>query len=154
MFGVNTTTVFSITPTIAPPDTPITDPVHQTDCAPKSPMHQLPTSVASAAIGTTITPRQLIAAPDASRAVVLGDATSVFSYTDGGSVTAIPLSAGGTSTTGGITPDGALLYVGTTNGDVQKIDLASGVVLQSIPAGLKNGAGTAVFPDFVAVRPK
>jgi hypothetical protein len=69
-------------------------------------------------------------------------------------VTTIPLSGGGTSTTGGITPDSALLYVGTTNGDVQKIDLGSGLVLQSIPAGLKNGAGTGVAPDFVAVRPK
>jgi hypothetical protein len=146
MFGVNTTTVFSITPTVTPPGVPTTGP---TDCAP-----QVSTSVASAALGATVTPRQLLAATNASRAVVLGDTTSVFRYTDGGSVTAIPLSAGGTSTTGGITPDGALLYVGTTNGDVQKIDLASGVVLQSIPAGLKNGAGTAVFPDFVAVRPK
>jgi len=149
MFGANTTTVFSITPTITPVATPITDPAHQADCAPT-----VNTSVTSAPLGTTVSPRQVIAAPNASRAVVLGDTTSVFSYADGGAVTAIPLSGGGTSTTGGVTTDGATLYVGTTNGDIQRIDLASGVVLQSIPAGLKNGAGTAVFPDFVAVRPK
>ena len=149
MFGANTTTVFSITPTVTPEATPITDPLRQTDCAP-----QVSTSVASAALGATITPRQVIAAPNGSRAVVLGDTTSVFSYPDNGTVTAIPLSNGGTSTTGGITPDGATLYVGTTAGDVQRIDLAGGVVLQSIAAGLKNGAGTVVAPDFVAVRPK
>jgi hypothetical protein len=151
MFGANTTTVFSIASTITPPATPISDPTLQINtCAP-----QVSTSVASAALGATVTPRQVIAAPNASRAVVLGDTTSIFSYNNvTNSVTAIPLSGGGTSTTGGITPDSALLYVGTTNGDVQKIDLASGVVVQSIPAGLKNGAGAATFPDLVAVRPK
>jgi hypothetical protein len=146
MFGANTTTVFSITPTVAPPAIPTPG---ISDCAP-----QVSTTVTSAALGATISPRQVLAAPNASRAVVLGDSTSVFSYADGGAVTTIPLSGGGTSTTGGITPDSALLYVGTTNGDVQKIDLGSGLVLQSIPAGLKNGAGTGVAPDFVAVRPK
>jgi hypothetical protein len=146
MFGANTTTVFSITPTITPIATPTPGP---TDCAPTA-----STSVTSAALGATITPRQVIAAPNASRAVVLGDTTSVFSYADGGAVTVIPLSGGGTSTTGGITSDSATLYVGTTNGDVQRIDLGGGVVLQSIPAGLKDGAGTATFPDIVAVRPK
>jgi trimeric autotransporter adhesin len=152
MFGANTTTVFSITPTVAPPTTPTTN---STDCAPQTASGTLPTSVDSAALGTTVSPRQIIAAPNASRAVVLGDATSVFVYNNtANTVTAIALSNGGTSTTGGITPDGATLYVGTTAGDVQKIDLAGGVVLQSIATGLKNGAGAVVAPDFVAVRPK
>jgi hypothetical protein len=151
MFGANTTTVFSITPTVEPPATPTTN---ATDCAPKTVSGTLPTSVTSAALGQTISPRQLIAAPNHGSAIVLGDTTSIFRYTDGGSVTAIPLNNGGTSTTGGITPDSATLYVGTTNGDVQKIDLASGVVLQSIPAGLKKADGSGTFPDLVAVRPK
>jgi hypothetical protein len=147
MFGANTTTVFSIAPTVTPPAIPTANP---TDCAP-----QISTSVASAALGPTVSPRQVLAAQNASRAVVLGDATSVFIYNNTtNAVNAVALSNGGTSTTGGITPDGATLYVGTTSGDVQKIDLASGVVLQAIAAGLKNGAGTGVAPDFVAVRPK
>jgi YVTN family beta-propeller protein len=64
------------------------------------------------------------------------------------------LTGGGAPTTGGITNDGASLYVGATaTNDVQKIDTATGAVTAQIAVNLKKADGTATVPDLVIVKP-
>ncbi len=92
------------------------------------------------------TPRQMFVLSNSSKAYIISDLGSLLAY-DIGSNTATPiaLSGGATPTTGGATPDGATLYVGGSDSNVHRIDVASGSDAQQIPISF--------VPDLVAVRP-
>jgi hypothetical protein len=105
-------------------------------------------------LGSSVTPKQLIAAPDNGKAFLLANGATVYAATANGSVTPISLAGGGTALSGGITPDGASVFVGASTNDVHRIDTANNTDAQQIAVGLKKADGTAAAPDLVAVRPK
>ncbi|MEO5937159.1 MAG: hypothetical protein ABIP81_08085, partial [Terriglobales bacterium] len=93
--------------------------------------------------------------PDGTKTYLTNNSPQVLVYGPGVGATVLNLAAGSTaSTTGGVTLDGKSLYVGAlgTN-NVQKFDTATGLVTP-ITIDLKDRAGVATTPDFVAVRPK
>jgi hypothetical protein len=111
------------------------------------------------AIGAAgFTPRQLALSMDGTRLMITGNQANVQMYdTAARTFTSIPLlGAGATaSTTGGFTNDRANYYVGVAGtNDVQRIDPATGTVVQQLAVNLKNSANATVTPQFVAVRPR
>jgi trimeric autotransporter adhesin len=140
VFGTDGANLYDVTvgPTTAP-------------CPPPAPAQSLTT----ASYGVASTPGQLIVLPDGSKTYLTNSTAQLLVYAPGVGTSAINLAAGTTaSTTGGATSDGKSVYVGAlgTN-DVQKVDTASGVVIQ-IPVNLKDKNGVATTPDIVVVRPK
>jgi DNA-binding beta-propeller fold protein YncE len=104
----------------------------------------------------SFTPKKLIVLPDGSRAYVTSSASGVLALdANAGTTTTIPLTGGGVPTTGGVTSDGASIYVGaTTTNNVQKIDSATNTVTAQIAVNLKKADGTtAAVPDLVVVKP-
>jgi hypothetical protein len=65
----------------------------------------------------------------------------------------IPYAGGATAYNGGITLDGAQVYVGANDGTVHRIDVASHTDAQQIVVGLKDGNGNPVTPNLVYVVP-
>ncbi len=93
------------------------------------------------------TPRQLIVLPNATRAYVTSNLTSLLAYdVAGGTPSAIALSGGASPTTGGATVDSLRVYVGGSNNAVHRIDVATGTDATSV--------GLIFTPDLVAVRPR
>src|SRR5207245_7315083 len=114
-------------------------------------------SLNTVSFGNTFTPVQLIVTSDASRAFVTNNLNKLMVYNSTNSnASTITLSNGATSsTTGGATLDNLQLYVGALgSNDVHRIDIVAGTDEQQIAVGLKDSAGAATSPDFVAVRPK
>jgi len=66
---------------------------------------------------------------------------------------AIPYVGGATAYSGGTMLDGTQVYVGTSDGTVHRIDVASHTDAQQIVVGLKDGSGNPVAPDLVYVLP-
>jgi len=93
------------------------------------------------------TARQIFVLPDATRAYVTSDLTSLLAYDVAGG-TPSTISIGGASpTTGGATVNGARVYVGGSDNAVHRIDVATATeVLPSI--------SLSFTPDLVAVRPR
>ncbi|HUQ49448.1 MAG TPA: hypothetical protein VM056_01945 [Terriglobales bacterium] len=128
----------SVTPATAP-------------CPPPAPTQSLTT----ASYGVAFTPNQLIVLPNGSKTYLTNSTNALMVYAPGVGTSTQPLAANSvSSTTGGVTLDGKSVYVGVTGtNDVQKIDTASGVIIQ-IPVNLKDKANVTIAPDFVAVRQK
>jgi len=92
------------------------------------------------------TPSQLIATADGSKAIVLANRNSVLLYNiSGNSASAIPLSGGAATTTGGATLDSAYLYVGGKDGNVHRINFSTASDDTQISPG--------ITPEFVVVVP-
>jgi Bacterial Ig-like domain (group 2) len=66
---------------------------------------------------------------------------------------AIPYAGGATAYNGGITLDGSQVYVGTSDGTVHRIDVASQTDVQQIAVSLKDANGNPVVPNLVYVEP-
>jgi hypothetical protein len=97
--------------------------------------------------GVSFTPRQIIVLPDASRAYVTSNLTSLLAYdVAGGTTSAILLTGGAQPTTGGATLNGASVYVGGSDNAVHRIDVVTATDATSI--------GLTFTPDLVAVRPR
>jgi hypothetical protein len=116
---------------------------------------QLTTSSTPISLGVSVTPKQLIATPDNNKAFLLSNGSALRVATAGSSsVTPIALAGGGTALSGGVTPDSASIFVGTSSNDVHRIDVATNADAQQIAVGLKKADGSAAAPDLVAVRTK
>ncbi len=93
------------------------------------------------------TPRQIILLPDATRAYVTSNLTSLLAFdVAGGTPSAIPLTGGASATTGGATVDSTRVYVGGSDNAVHRINVATATDATSI--------GLSFTPDLVAVRPR
>ncbi len=125
----------------------ITAPAAGTSCPPT-----LGDALATASFGVgAFTARQIIVTSDGAKAFVTSDLASILLYNvAAGTTDVIPLAGGGTqSFTGGVTLDGANLYVGVGGVNaVHRIDTTVAPAtadVQQIPVGF--------VPDLVAVRP-
>lgn len=93
------------------------------------------------------TPRQMIVLPDATRAYVTSNLTSLLAYdVAGGTPSAIPLTGGASPTTGGATVASDRVYVGGSNNAVHRINVGTATDAASI--------SLTFMPDLVAVRPR
>ncbi|HUR37387.1 MAG TPA: Ig-like domain-containing protein [Terriglobales bacterium] len=120
-------------------------------CPPPAPAQALTTT----SYGVASTPKQLIVPANIAKTYLTNSTPQLLVYEPGVGASTVTLAAGATaSTTGGATLDGKSVYVGAlgTN-DVQKVDTATGLVVQ-IPVGLKDKNSATTTPDFVVVRPK
>jgi hypothetical protein len=99
----------------------------------------------------TGTPTQIIGTSNGTRAFILNDTPNIVAYDAAShSVSTIALSGTTAAFTGGVTLDGAQLYVGAPGSTpvVHRIDLATNTDAQQITAST-----TAFTPNLVAVRP-
>jgi hypothetical protein len=93
------------------------------------------------------TARQLIVLSDGSKAFVTSNLGQLLGLTTATATPfAIPLANGANALAGGATLDGTKLYVGGSDNNVHRIDVAGGADAQQI--------GVSFKPDLVAVRPK
>ncbi|MGZ4822552.1 MAG: hypothetical protein ACXVZM_13180, partial [Terriglobales bacterium] len=93
------------------------------------------------------TPKQLIVLTDGTRAYETGSPGQLLGVTTSSSTPfTIPLANGATPLTGGATLDSTKLYVGGSDNNVHRIDVASGTDAQQI--------SVSFTPNLVAVRPK
>ncbi len=93
------------------------------------------------------TARQIIVLPDATRAYVTSNLTSLLAFdVAGGTPSAIPLTAGASATTGGATVASDRIYVGGSNNAVHRINVGTATDAASI--------SLTFTPDLVAVRPR
>lgn len=129
----------------------VTDAATGTPCPP-APTISAGTGYSFAGV-PAFTPRQLITTSDSARAFVLTDQNRILSYTIGesdstGATSTIPLAGAATAAlTGGVTLDGAKLYVGVEGlNEVQVFNTSTGALIKQIPVPAK--------PDFVVVQPK
>jgi hypothetical protein len=114
-------------------------------------------SLNTVAFGSTVIPKQMILTSDGVHMFVTNDSPKVLTYNaTTAAASSITLQGSATATTtGGATLDGAQVYVGALgSNDVHRIDVNAGTDAQQIAVSLKDSAGAAVSPDFVAVRPK
>ena len=102
----------------------------------------------------TFNAQQLIVSPDSSHAWIVSDLPDLLSfYVSTNSPTVIPYAGGATAYNGAVTPDGTQVYVGTNDGTVHRIAVASNSDVQQIAVGLKDVNGNATNPNLVAVIP-
>src|ERR1019366_2760859 len=114
-----------------------------------------PNSPASFDLGAgAFTAQQIFMSPDSSNAWIVSDLPELLLF-DLTNLTpyAIPLAGGATAYNGGITLDGAQVYVGASDGTVHRIDAASHTDAQQIAVNLKDGSGNPVAPNLVYVVP-
>jgi len=111
------------------------------------------------------TPLKLIVSSDNSKAYILAsNLSSVFIYSFGvNTVSAIPLTGGPVPLDAGLTPDGTLLYVGTSDGTVHVVSTTSGDDVAQIAFTNNNATNKGSLcsnipqnctPDVIAVQPK
>ena len=99
--------------------------------------------------------RQVFFSPDSSRAWVISDATSVVAFNMSSlSPTAVTLANGAQAYNGGITNDGAKVYVGGSDTNVHMLDVSTGTDSAQIAVGLKDLNSNVVAPNLVVVLPK
>ncbi len=97
---------------------------------------------------------QLFMSPDSSRAWIISDLPELLEFNlQSSTPTVIPYASGAVAYSGGITLDGAQVYVGTSDGTVHRIDVASGSDAQQISVGLLDANGNLTAPNLVGVRP-
>jgi hypothetical protein len=100
------------------------------------------------------TAKQLFMSPDSSRAWIISNLPEILEFNVQTSTpTVIPLSSGAVAYNGGITPDSAQIYVGTTDGTVHRINVASGSEVQTIVVNLQDASGNTAAPNLVVVQP-
>ncbi|MFI5110737.1 MAG: Ig-like domain-containing protein [Terriglobales bacterium] len=135
--------------------------IDEVDVTPNSPTAygvcppNITNSRTSASFGTSFTAKQLLVTPDSKLALILSD-KGVLAYNLGTKQTSVvPLTGGAQALSGGVTPDGASLYVGASDGNVHRIDLTKTppTDAQSIAVNLCPTVATGCAPDFVVVRP-
>ncbi len=112
-------------------------------------------SIASFDLGAgPFNPQQMFLSPDSSAAWIISDLPELLSFNLATSTpSSIPFIGGATAYSGGITPDGALIYVGASDGTVHRIAVSGGGDVGQIAVGLKDANGTAVPPNLVYVVP-
>lgn len=97
---------------------------------------------------------QLFMSPDSSRAWIISDLPEMLGFNlQSSTPIVIPYAAGAVAYSGGITLDGAQVYVGGSDGNVHRIDVASNSDVQEIGVGLKDANGNLTVPNLVGVRP-
>jgi hypothetical protein len=97
---------------------------------------------------------QLFLSADSSRAWIISDLTELLEFNlQSSTPSMIPYAGNAVAYSGGITLDGAQVYVGTSDGTVHRIDVASSSDAQQIGVGLKDANGNLVAPNLVGVRP-
>ncbi len=113
-------------------------------------------SVSSAAfpgVGT-FAARQLIVTLDSQLAIILSDKGVLVYHLSNGQPSVISLSGGALPLSGGVTPDGASLYVGASDSNVHRVDLKAGTDAQVIPVSVLCPSTTQnCVPDLVVVKP-
>ncbi len=98
--------------------------------------------------------RQLFYSSDSSRMWIISDLPELLTLIPSTSTpSVIPYFGGATAYGGGITLDGAEVYVGTSDGTVHRIDVASSTDVQQIAVNLKDSNGNLVTPNLVYVQP-
>jgi hypothetical protein len=101
--------------------------------------------------------QQLFLSSDSSHAWIISDLPpELLGFSINGSTPLPPIlfTGGATAFSGGITLDGSQVYVGTSDGTVHRIDVASGTDVQPpIAVNLKAANGNPVPPDLVYVQP-
>ncbi|MGC2109747.1 MAG: Ig-like domain-containing protein [Candidatus Korobacteraceae bacterium] len=98
--------------------------------------------------------QQLIVSPNSSHAWIISDLPELLSfYLPTFAPAATPYAGGATAFSGGVTSDGTQLYVGTSDGTVHRIAVASNSDVQQIAVGLKDTNGNATPPNLVTVVP-
>ncbi len=114
-----------------------------------------PSSIASFDMGVgPFNAQQMFMSPDSSNAWIITDLPELlFFYLTDSTAHAIPLTGGAIAYSGGITLDSAHVYLGTGDGTVHRIDVASNSDVQQIGVGLKDPNGNAVVPNLVYVLP-
>ena len=124
-----------------------------TGTCPPVPTAPAVSSAAFPGIGT-FTARQLIVTLDSQLAIILSDKGVLLYHLSNGQPSAIALSGGALPLSGGVTPDGASLYVGASDGNVHRVDLKTGTDAQPIPVGVLCPSTTQnCVPDLVVVKP-
>ncbi len=109
----------------------------------------------SSSIALGVTPQQLLATFDGTKAIIPGNANQVAVVTlSTQAVANATLKAGNVSGKGDVTPDNASLYIGGTDNAVHKIDLGSASDTAQIAVSLKDANSAVVAPDLVVVRSK
>ncbi len=100
-------------------------------------------------------PKQFIVSFDSSHAWVITDTSSVLVFDlNAHTPNSVALQGGTIALSGGLTLDSSELYVGTIDGYVHRIDLATHSDAQQIGPGLKDANSNPVAPDLVTVLPK
>ena len=115
-----------------------------------------PSTIASFDLGVgPFTASQLFMSTDSSRAWIISNLPELLEFNlQSSSPIVIPFSGNGVvGYSGGITPDGSQVYVGTTDGTVHVINVASSSDVQAITVNLLDANGNLVAPNLVAVRP-
>jgi len=98
--------------------------------------------------------QQLFFSSDSSRAWIISNLPElIYLNLQSSAPVVIPYAGGAIAYTGGITLDGSQVYVGTSDGTVHRIAVASSSDAQQIPVNLTNASGTLVAPNLVAVQP-
>lgn len=114
-----------------------------------------PNSVTSYNLGIgTFNARQLFLSSDSLRAWLISDLTSVVGFNlPSLTPNVVPLKNGVTAFNGGVTLDGAFVFVGTTDNTVHRINVASAVDDVQVAVGLKDTNSNPVAPNLVVVLP-
>lgn len=102
----------------------------------------------------SFTAQQILISSDASRAWIVSNLPKLLNF-DLATMTpaSVTMAGGAIPYNGGITPDGSLVYVGTSDGTVHLINTADMADVAQIAVGLKDGNGTPVPPNMVTVLP-
>ena len=102
----------------------------------------------------SFTAQQLIMSPDSSRAWIVSNLPQVVNFNLSSlTPTAVNLAGGATAFNGGITLDGAHVYVGASDNTVHRIDTSSMSDVAQVAVNLKNSSGAVVAPNLVCVLP-
>ncbi len=98
--------------------------------------------------------QQIFMSPSSANAWIVSDLPDLLTFNFANfAPAAIPLTGGAVAYSGGVTPDSSRVYVGTTDGTVHRIDVASNTDVQQIVVGLKDPSGAATVPNLVYVLP-
>ncbi len=102
----------------------------------------------------SFTAQQLLVSPDATRAWIVSNLPELLEFNLPTLTPAtVPLAGGATGLSAALTDDGAVVYVGTSDGTVHGVVAASGADVVQIPVGLKDGNGNPTTPNLVALVP-
>ena len=100
------------------------------------------------------TAREFFVSPDARTAFVLSDLPSVVMYSVAtGQISSAALVNGASPLSGGLTVNGSGLYVGGTDLNVHRIDVASATDVAQVGVFALCSGGLACAPDLVVVQP-
>jgi hypothetical protein len=98
--------------------------------------------------------QQMFMSPDSSAAWIISDLPELLFFDLLNSTGhSIPFTGGAIGYSGGITLDSEHIYVGTSDGTVHRLDVASNSDIQQIAVGLKDPSGNAIAPNLVYVVP-